>query len=368
MRIVHIVSSSGFYGKEQVILSLVRRQRQDPESLLVVMGDRALHERTESLGLRTVHLPGADGLLPIIHKESQAAEAQGSGLILHAHDYKSGILIAGASLVRRHHHPMVRTLHGFTSANKPWFSKLRMYEALDRLLLSTCDRVVGVSPDMGARGVANAVIVNGIEWPEVSRSRSRTRPDELVVACIARLSPEKNPENLIRAFAILNAKRQSDPDTDSVFPKLRLRLVGDGPLRDRARTILDELGLQDQVILEGYRTDATAIIASADLYIQPSFTEGMPISVLEALAVGTPTVVTRVGGMARLIEQGAATVCGTAPESIARGIQAALSDEQAGDRVAAGKRLIETDYAADVMAGRYRELYQDLLRDYRVVG
>lgn len=391
MNILHVVSSSGFYGKEQVILSLVKRQQQTPRSLLLVIGDPALHERALRLGARSVHLTRSGELISAIRSEVVEARERGERVILHTHDYKSGILVTGTLRLRRWPLPQVRTLHGFTSANKPLLSKLRAYEALDRALLAHVDHVVGVSPAM--RGVAqvDSVIVNGIETPDHGPSTLHGSPGENApsagtsprggarhVVCIARLSAEKNPVNLIEAFA-----RLADPDLRSAIGSspgssrdsshgpspgssgesdsltFHLTLVGDGPMRPELEALVDERGLRGHVTFTGYRTDASRILADADLYVQPSFTEGMPISVLEAMALGVPVLVSRVGGMALLIEQGAALECGTDPASIARAIRSAAVGASP-DLRESGRRLVRSEYAADVMARRYLEVYKTL--------
>lgn len=390
MNILHIVSSNGFYGKEQVILSLVKRQQQTPRSLLLVIGDQALHERALRLGARSVHLTRSGELVSAIRREGVEARERGERAILHTHDYKSGILVTGISRLRRWPWPQVRTLHGFTSANKPLLSKLRAYEALDRALLAHVDHVVGVSPAMQGAGV-DSVIVNGIETPDHGPSTLQGSPAENApsagtpprigarhVVCIARLSAEKNPVNLIEAFATLagpdlrSASGSSRPSSRDSSPgpgpgssresdplPFRLTLVGDGPMRPELEALVDQRGLRGHVTFTGYRTDASRILADADLYVQPSFTEGMPISVLEAMAMGVPVLVSSVGGMALLIEQGAALECGTDPASIARAIRSA-ADGASPDLRENGKRLVRSEYAADVMARRYLDVYKTL--------
>ena len=114
--------------------------------------------------------------------------------------------------------------------------------------------------------------------------------------CVGRLSPEKGQPGLLRAFAALRAKH----------PELRLRLVGDGPDRASLEALAKELGLADAVSFAGRlpEEETLAEIARADLLVLPSFMEGLPIVLMEAMAVGVPVIASRVAGIPELVEDG----------------------------------------------------------------
>ena len=114
------------------------------------------------------------------------------------------------------------------------------------------------------------------------------------IICVGRLSPEKGQAGLLRAFAKLRAKH----------PELRLRLVGDGPDRASLEALAKELGLSDAVMFAGRlpEEDTLAEIARADLLVLPSFMEGLPIVLMEAMAVGVPVIASRVAGIPELVE------------------------------------------------------------------
>jgi len=111
--------------------------------------------------------------------------------------------------------------------------------------------------------------------------------------CVGRLSPEKGQIGLLEAFAAIQAQGI----------KAELVLVGDGPERFRIEKKVNELGLGPGVTLKGRLDEQTTLleIATSDLLVLPSFIEGLPIVLMEAMALGVPVVATRVAGIPELI-------------------------------------------------------------------
>jgi glycosyltransferase involved in cell wall biosynthesis len=115
--------------------------------------------------------------------------------------------------------------------------------------------------------------------------------------CVGRLSPEKGQAGLLRALAELRG-RHSD---------LKLRLVGDGPDRQALEALASDLGLADRLTFLGRLTERETLaeIARSDILVLPSFMEGLPIVLTEAMALGVPVVASRVAGVPELVEDGA---------------------------------------------------------------
>ena len=116
------------------------------------------------------------------------------------------------------------------------------------------------------------------------------------MVCVGRLSPEKGQTGLLRVFAQL---RTGHPD-------LTLRLVGDGPDRDALERLSQELSVGDAVTFAGRlpEPDTLVEIAKADLLVLPSFMEGLPIVLMEAMALGVPVIASRVAGIPELVVDG----------------------------------------------------------------
>jgi glycosyltransferase involved in cell wall biosynthesis len=228
--------------------------------------------------------------------------------ILHAHDPKSDLL-ARLVRVRLPRLRLVSTLHGWTARGP----KGRLYSALDRLALRGFDARAAVSQALRRQaldgGVSDVVVIpNGVDtafWhprpmPDAARSKAGSnapgRP--FTVTFAGRLSAEKCPEIMVRVI-----RRVADAlGTDGV----RVHVAGDGPERPAVEGLAARLGLSGSLRFHGTVDVATlaGLYAESDAVLLTSRTEGMPMSLLEAGAIGRPVVATRVGGVAELVEPG----------------------------------------------------------------
>ena len=123
------------------------------------------------------------------------------------------------------------------------------------------------------------------------------REDEVrTIICVGRFSPEKGQTGLLRVLARLLTRH----------PHVRLRLIGDGPDGANLKALADELGVASSVTFAGRlpEDDALAEIAQSDLLVVPSFMEGLPIVLMEAMALGVPVVASGVAGIPELVEDG----------------------------------------------------------------
>ena len=111
---------------------------------------------------------------------------------------------------------------------------------------------------------------------------------------VGRLSPEKDIQTLLRAAAIV-AKQE---------PGFRLRVLGSGPCLDELEQLRDQLNLRANVELPGQVSNVAAELAGASLFVMSSLTEGISLALLEAMALGLPAVVTRVGGNVEVVADG----------------------------------------------------------------
>ncbi len=118
--------------------------------------------------------------------------------------------------------------------------------------------------------------------------------DYRMVSNVARLVPQKAQSYLIDAAARVMATR----------PDVRFALVGDGPLRDEIMEQAVAQGIADKIVITGIRSDVPTILAATDVFVLSSLWEGMPVSLVEAMAAGCPAVATDVGGVAQVLKQG----------------------------------------------------------------
>lgn len=214
-------------------------------------------------------------------------------------------------------------------------------------------------------------IYNGVDT-EVFRPSANGRvplPDApfgeercFTVGWVGRMDAVKDPANLARGFA---AVCRTAPD---VTRRLRLVMVGDGPLRPRVEACLAQVDVSDATWLPGARGDIPEIMRGLDVFVLPSRSEGISNTVLEAMASGLPVIACRVGGNPELVEDGrtGTLVPPDDPEAIARAILAYLRDPGLRRRHAeAARRTAVERFSLGAMVEGYTGLYKDLLRARR---
>lgn len=151
----------------------------------------------------------------------------------------------------------------------------------------------------------------------LSVGKSPRRPGVHQFVTVGRLSPEKNHERLIRAFAQVH---QVSPDT-------RLVIIGDGPLRGSLKRLAKELGVTKSVVFAGQRANPWALMAECDTFVLSSDYEGQPMVILEARVVGLPVVATAFGSVAGAVTPQDGLVVERSVEALAEGMAAALRGE-----------------------------------------
>jgi glycosyltransferase involved in cell wall biosynthesis len=201
-----------------------------------------------------------------------------------------------------------------------------------------------------------AVIGNGLP-PEafaVTAPALPRRPGVLRVGMIAGMRARyKNHAGLLGAAAILGKR----------IPNLEFLLVGDGPLRPELELAVSNLGLSGQVRFLGERRDIPALLASMDVTVLPSFSEGLSNVILESMAAGVPVVAARVGGNPELVVEGAGLLVPPKDdEALAAALGKLLADQALRERFARNARRHAVDnFTLDRMRRRCEDLYANLL-------
>jgi sugar transferase (PEP-CTERM/EpsH1 system associated) len=247
----------------------------------------------------------------------------------------------------------------------------RKHQLLRRLLAPFIDRYVPVSGDLhrwlkeavGIPDAKNQLIGNGVDTERFRAGTSMPElwagPGAFVIGTVGRLQDVKDHATLIDAFVrlrhILPAERQ----------RLRLVIVGDGPLRGALAQRIAAAGLGDCVWLAGPRTDVAAAMRAFSLFALPSIAEGTPVTLLEAMASELPVVASAVGGIPELVVDGATgtLVPPGDPEQLAQALAAYVNDaERARRHGAAGRARVEQHYSIGAMLGAYVALYDELCK------
>ncbi|WP_073379575.1 glycosyltransferase [Desulfofustis glycolicus] len=368
MKIFHVIDSGGFYGAEVVLLYLMEAQLElGLEPTLISIGLPGEKEKAIEIEARRCALSveqfrmrpgpnwlGAYSILNTLWREG----AQ----ILHSHGYKSNILF-GLIPRKIRKIPMVTTLHGWTTTTQ--ISKIRVYEWLDSLSLRFVDQVAIVNKEMFKHPKLAPfrdkfkVIDNGIPLTD---DCTHDLNEKVVSFCkngqtlcaIGRLSREKGFDLLIKAL----------PKVLAISPDTRLIIIGEGSHRQQLQDLIGQLNLNDKVMMPGYLPYAYSYLKYCQGLVMSSLTEGLPITLLEAMRIGAPIIATRVGGIPEVLASGD---CGILVEKnsvseIERGILQFISEMDESRLLGQkAKMRFEKNYNNILMARRYMELYCSVL-------
>jgi sugar transferase (PEP-CTERM/EpsH1 system associated) len=180
-----------------------------------------------------------------------------------------------------------------------------------------------------------------------------------LIGTVGRMATVKDQTMLARAFVL--ALRQA-PELQG---RLRLVMVGEGPLRAQAQTLLDEAGLAHLAWLPGERHDVADIMRGLHCFALPSLAEGISNTILEAMASGLPVIATAVGGNADLVQQDATGLLLPATDECAMAaaiLSLARQPQRAAELGLAGRARVQASFSLAAMVSTYQGIYaQELL-------
>ena len=241
---------------------------------------------------------------------------------------------------------------------------------LRRRLAPFIDRYVPVSDDLqrwfgevvGIPAAKNHLIKNGVDTGRYApRAQASTaapwEADDIVIGAVARVQDVKNHQGLVAAFALLRERLPGLRD------RLRLSIVGDGPLYGRIQQQVAQAGLQDVTWLPGARADVPDLLHGFDIFALPSLAEGTPVSLLEAMACGLPVVASSVGGIPEVVTDGVnGALVPVEVDALATALARYVQDPALAARHGAAARArVEEKYSMTAMLAAYSGLYDSLL-------
>ncbi len=211
------------------------------------------------------------------------------------HSSKAGIV--GRLACRASHVPCIFTAHGWSFTDGISEPQRTVYRSLEKLTAPLAERIICVSEydrqigiDAGISAARLTTIHNGMPDIPMRLRATPGRSGPVRIVMVARFDAQKDHHTLIHAFA----------DLDDAC----LDLVGDGPTLEAAKVVVAEMGIASRVKFYGYTEDVAEILARAHVFALASNWEGFPLSTLEAMRAGLPTVVSAVGGASEAVSEG----------------------------------------------------------------
>lgn len=287
-------------------------------------------------GLQLKRFTGAQATFsPAVFKEVLNAASVFHPDVIHAHTLFFTSTLAGVLAARVRGIPLVTTMHLGSLAALPLHHRIPAIiweRTLGRIVLANSAHVICVSQDVAAHaerlGIAKnrlTVIPNSVDLREFTPADSDRNDAIATLITVGRLLSNKGNQYLIRALGKL-------PRT----LEFRLKVVGEGPMESSLRRIAEEEGIVHHVEFTGKRDDVATLLRSADIFVRPSLTEGMSLSILEALASGLPVVASNTTGVRELISDGKEGLLvppGDVP-ALARALGILIADSELRSRMA----------------------------------
>lgn len=359
-RVLVVIKGLGMGGAEQLILESAKvwdRDRYEYEVAYLLPWKDQLVEAIGMTGIPVHCFGGPKGRLdPGSVRRFRKLVRRFDPHIVHAHLPSTGILARLTS-----GRPVVYTEHNLADSyrfptgwlNRTTYGRNRAVGAVSDAVAESLNGFPGPRPVVIPNGVSVSV---SPDEREAARTELGVDDSTPLIVHVGNIRPLKGHENLIAATARL---------AETVPDFLVASIGGEknpGDL-DRVRASAAAAGVADRMRFLGRRDDARSFTAAADVFVNPSDVEGLPLVVLEALALARPVVATAVGGVPSVVIDGETgrLVPPKDPEALAAAIEATLADEHRAETAAAGAALVEARYGAATMVESYETIYRELL-------
>ena len=359
MKVLYLINYAGSGGSERYVELLAGYYHNNKASCgLCYNVDGPLVEKMKALGIPVHQLPMRNPLDLSAAKKLAALVKKEGYDVIHA-QYPRENYIAILSKLFGCKARVVFTSHLISEQPPVWRLLNRLFTPHDHAVLTVCTYGKEVLERGGVAKDKIRIVFNGVDAPAAPR-RDRTvlrefgiGVEETVITILTRFSEEKGVPFLLRSIARLK---------EQTTVPFRLLLVGTGPDFDRDKALVPELGLEDKVVLTGFRTDTARLLAASDIYLNSSSSEAMSFAILEALGAGLPLVLTDVGGNPELVNTGG--ICGLlAPygdeDAYAGAIAKLLEDDALRARYAAAARAkAEGEFDLYTLLDKLFEIYK----------
>lgn len=360
MNILHLISSKGYFGAENVAINLtkgINRKRGFKSVIGIIIKEdeykKEIEKACKKYDIKRYYIKCGNKINLSVILEIRKILFKDKINILHSHGYKADIYNYLATIntnVKK-----VATCHNWLGDSY----KMSFYSLIDRFALKKFDYVVAVSAQIREILINSkipkekiSIISNGIDINEFKNISASIRSDlgikdnEVVIGTIGRLSEEKGHKHL------LNISR-------SIFkehPFVIFLIIGDGNLKNYYEKKYSE----QFIIFTGFRTDIAALLRSMDIFVLPSLTEGLPIALLEAMAAKLPIVASDVGAIPMVVknnESGYLVPPGN-EKVLKRSILSLVKNKEKREKFGGiGYSIVENEFSEDKTVNSYLNLY-----------
>lgn len=376
IRICHVMTADLWAGAEVQLATTASYlvERSDVNVSAVLFNDGRLADELRRLGIGVTIVDEArHGALHIVRFLTRFLRDNRINLV-HTHRYKDTVLGTIAAKLAGVPH-VIRTVHGLREPMAGWEHwKFRAYETLDQAaLLCVADRVIPVSKQIADtlkdRGYPPAMLTpihNGIDLRKVIARRPPAEvrrtlgidANTILIGTAGRLSPVKGHAGFLRAARLILEQE----------PGAKFLIAGGGPLEDDLVALARQLQINGACHFLGPRADVHDLTAAMDMFVLPSLNEGMPMAILEAMALGTPVVATAVGGVPEVVQHrvtGLLVPPGDERALAAACLELARDRERATRLGAQARRVVMEEFSHEQNGQALIDVYRAVRRPYR---
>lgn len=362
LRPVIIIAPGVLAGAEKVVLtglSALSDLGQNP-LLIVIKETRVPHFAEEFIrmtpkSIETISVTATRAFdLSLPQKIKMALQKETGPLVIHTHGFKALIAV----FLMRANAPHVHTHHGNTAHT----FKVRLYEKLALLVMKSCQAIIAVSEEMKIQLTKSLdekkirVVDNMLSFKNAQRIREarlkNQKHQKIQLIFIGRLSPEKGLVEFLNSWG-------THPLKDHFF----LNILGDGSEKEKILETIERHQLQHLVKLHGFVQDPSIYMIEADLLIMPSLREGLPMTLIESLAVGVPVLANNVGAIKSLVthEENGYLTTDSSDEAWKKALSIAQTMYPKWQESAADKALsVEEKFSAKKWAKKTSEIYESV--------
>lgn len=377
VHVCHVAMGDLWAGAEVQLAALVAElvARPELELSVVLFNEGRLASEIRRLGVQVTVFPESElSGMAILTRLVAHCRAHRFDLV-HTHKYKDNLFGVIASKMCGIPH-VVRTIHGLSEPFQGWQAlRMGLYSALDNMAIRLgVEKVIAVSEQIQetlARQFGRERVVpihNGVRLEGVVAIRSPSEVREQLgmpsewplIGTVGRLTPVKGFQHFLAAAKLLLQERGA----------LGFVVVGDGPLMESLRSEAESLGIARHVYFVGHRDDTYDFMRAMDVFVLPSLHEGIPMVLLEAMALARPVVASRVGGIPEVVQEPSQGVLVPAedPAAIAAACRKLLDHRLVADQHGQmARQRVEREFSSTLMAQRVWALYQSLTAHKRNV-
>lgn len=292
-RILHILNSNSYSGAENVVIAIIENMKDKydcayfsptgPISKILAEKDIP-YIAAEKLSVNSIRKAIADFQPDLIH----------------AHDFRAGML----SCLSGTHIPIINHLHN----NSPWLRSFSIWTIAYALCCMKFDRILSVSASVMDEFIfgkyfrnKTKVVGNPVDVRKIQLLADESKlKDKSDIIFLGRLTPQKNPYFFLRVMNRI-VKR---------IPNVQIAVVGDGELRSRFESKIEEYHLEHNIKIYGFQPNPYGLLQNSKVLCMPSLWEGFGLSAVEALCLGIPVVCSGAGGLSDFIDDQCGMICG----------------------------------------------------------